>query len=483
MSNSNGVITAPVNIETDIYRVLGISPTSSGYDLGYACGNKHGKINKWVRYKPVALRALDFPDTFNNSTRRWAETNISTGGWAQNRPWFYGSKNFPVFEILQISSMNDYGTNGTINPSYLWKYNAPWGGDLAPFRAVDFLGYDNSQGVGCPLIINMNSSIKFNQQFYAGISSDYEYGSMGGFDGNEIRNFFYFSKLYVGIYIWNRTKNFSTAYVKTGAIEDDYDNGMFSLNPSSGERIENGGFGHKMDLRDKVDVYLFFSNTPGADAYSANYYSAYMDTNIIPYQRYEVGYDSIIVKVPFTCSNMQVNIIDLNKTMYINDYEMGGDGNYCTLTRYISAVYGSVNVSRTSNSDYSQFRMYLGGYGTVTNSKGETGTVQAAPPITYMTRTNGNFNNQDYRFTLNGTEDMTFVAYNSLSDLQNGRNGVRYYGCPIYDSVILNNVDADLTGSITKREIGIYCSGASSLDWHYLVFNSTNNSNIIFKDN
>lgn len=47
MSNSNGVIAAPVSIG-DVAQVLGVSSS----DLGTLCANGHGKINKWARYKP-----------------------------------------------------------------------------------------------------------------------------------------------------------------------------------------------------------------------------------------------------------------------------------------------------------------------------------------------------------------------------------------------------------------------------------------------
>lgn len=479
MSNSNGKITAPIDIETDIYKVLGLSATSDGYDLGYACSNKHGKIKKWARYKPVILDAPFVDDNFNSATGYWDEKKTNIGKWSTNRAWIFGSKNYPVFDIKQISNFNDYGKDGTINQSFQWAYQAPW--DSFYYRITDFLGYSHTGGAACPVRVDMDSEILFNQDFYAGLSMDYDYKDVGGYDFSEISEFFYFTKLYVGICIVNRTKKFQTLYVKTGSFMDDPDNGMFRLTPSSGANIKDGGFGHKMDLRDKIDVYLFYSSMPGSDLYSADAYSAYMDKDI-PYMQYTVGYKSIIVKVPYTLSNMSINIIDLNRTLYINDYDMGGDGNYCTITRYISAVYGKLTVEQTANSDYSQFRVYLGGYGTVTNSKGETGTVQATVPVTYRTLQNGNFKYQNYTMTLNGTESMSFKAYPSLNDLHNGTNALTYYGCPIYDTVILNNVDADLTGNITKREIGIYCSGASSLDWYYLVFTDPNEDNIIYRD-
>ena len=53
MGHSNGKITAPVGLDSDVYPTLGIGPTSDGYELEYACANTHGKINKWSKKKPV----------------------------------------------------------------------------------------------------------------------------------------------------------------------------------------------------------------------------------------------------------------------------------------------------------------------------------------------------------------------------------------------------------------------------------------------
>lgn len=58
MGHSNGKITAPVNLGGDVYPTLGIGSTSYGYELGYACANTHGKINKWSKKKPVRYANL-----------------------------------------------------------------------------------------------------------------------------------------------------------------------------------------------------------------------------------------------------------------------------------------------------------------------------------------------------------------------------------------------------------------------------------------
>ena len=53
MGHSNGKITAPVGLDSDVYPTLGIGATSDGSDLGYACANTHGRINWRSKKKPV----------------------------------------------------------------------------------------------------------------------------------------------------------------------------------------------------------------------------------------------------------------------------------------------------------------------------------------------------------------------------------------------------------------------------------------------
>lgn len=42
-----------VDVETDVYKVLGLARQSGGYDVGYACSNEHGKTDPWAKFKPV----------------------------------------------------------------------------------------------------------------------------------------------------------------------------------------------------------------------------------------------------------------------------------------------------------------------------------------------------------------------------------------------------------------------------------------------
>lgn len=86
MSHSNGKITAPINLDGDVFATLGIGSVGGDYDLGYACANTHGKINPWARYKPVRYESLapgpdenggkDGMETVVSSLSKWQDTGM-----------------------------------------------------------------------------------------------------------------------------------------------------------------------------------------------------------------------------------------------------------------------------------------------------------------------------------------------------------------------------------------------------------------------
>lgn len=43
MGHSNGKITAPINLDADVFATLGIGSVNGAYDLGYACTVPTGK--------------------------------------------------------------------------------------------------------------------------------------------------------------------------------------------------------------------------------------------------------------------------------------------------------------------------------------------------------------------------------------------------------------------------------------------------------
>lgn len=52
MSIQYGEVVAPIGLQ-ELYSNMGLAPYKGNYDLGYLCGNSHGKINKWAWHKPI----------------------------------------------------------------------------------------------------------------------------------------------------------------------------------------------------------------------------------------------------------------------------------------------------------------------------------------------------------------------------------------------------------------------------------------------
>lgn len=94
-------ISRPVSLEA-VYRVLGVAQAGGRYDLAHICGNSHGKINMWAKYKPerinTPLPVNDGQRQFNNFGLRPRESYgsvqqaidaIKAGalpGWAYEAP-------------------------------------------------------------------------------------------------------------------------------------------------------------------------------------------------------------------------------------------------------------------------------------------------------------------------------------------------------------------------------------------------------------
>lgn len=117
MSNNNGIISAPIGLQPDVYGVLGLVKTGTYYDVGYACSNEHGRTNKWARYKPVRYNT---PGEITEANRK---------------------------SVYQGLSVSPYGAQGLYNEynagmPNAWKYLAPRPGtDWC--RMTDFDGYNH----------------------------------------------------------------------------------------------------------------------------------------------------------------------------------------------------------------------------------------------------------------------------------------------------------------------------------------------------
>ncbi len=133
MSNSNGKITAPVGVDTDIPQVLGISSMDVGTQ------QMSNAINKFSYYKPVNSPEL--------------------GVLTMTDDLFKASLS-PVY----------YYAVGNAPASADWKYTK-YGG---PFRVTDFDGYDHKEWIAYADVDGtLPSTINFDNCRYA-IPTDYK---------------------------------------------------------------------------------------------------------------------------------------------------------------------------------------------------------------------------------------------------------------------------------------------------------------------
>lgn len=119
MAHSSTVISAPVNMPTDLAAVLGIS----GTDLATAC--QSSAINMWAKYKPIAYPKVGIMNDSDFAADMGAGTSYRI-----------------TWGIKRIASYNysDFEVNGVIK-TQVWTWNYPTGGSGAPYRLADFNGY------------------------------------------------------------------------------------------------------------------------------------------------------------------------------------------------------------------------------------------------------------------------------------------------------------------------------------------------------
>jgi hypothetical protein len=128
MANNNGIISAPIGLIPDVYGVLNLVAQGGLYDIGYACQNSHGRINRWAKYKPT----------------RAGDTQETPADWWKGLDGMCGL-DVPV-----------YSTPGNLDSGFVHDIvsgDADWG-YLAPrehidwSRILDFEGYNHN--AGCP---------------------------------------------------------------------------------------------------------------------------------------------------------------------------------------------------------------------------------------------------------------------------------------------------------------------------------------------
>lgn len=194
MGHSNGKITAPVSLHADVYSVLGISKSGTFYDLGYACGNSHGKINPWSKYKPVNYDGID------------------TSG----KTWWKGRDGNCGINIHRLNNYQDAVNyaNGSMNG---WVYSAPSGGSN-PYRLTDFVGYNHNavapvSGFSCPTTVsNQSTTTSFTCTAMIISQSSEENLSLGDFQ--------LIADCYFGVYVKQRSGSQARRATGTSTIKN-----------------------------------------------------------------------------------------------------------------------------------------------------------------------------------------------------------------------------------------------------------------------
>ena len=183
MSHANGIISAPISLHADVYPVLGLAKTGTYYDVAYACGNEHGKINKWSKHKPVRY---DSPSELTNA--QWESALYGMGVT-------YSSN---IDTVIESALYGD------------WEYLPPRPGtDWC--RLTDFIGYNHNCVRPCTNTL-MNQQMEADQSESVSINfletTDEAANIQGNINLREIVvNGQSFGNCYFGIVVIDTNKN------------------------------------------------------------------------------------------------------------------------------------------------------------------------------------------------------------------------------------------------------------------------------------
>lgn len=133
MSYSNGKITAPISA-SDPYMVMGVGQYNGVYDVAYICGNTHGKINPFSKYKPVKFDGVN-PQESNSF-------------WYRSKNELFKNGAQPCGIKMRVLNLivNDENYIYNIRNEYTWKdkyvppvKNEDWS------RLIDFEKYNHNE--------------------------------------------------------------------------------------------------------------------------------------------------------------------------------------------------------------------------------------------------------------------------------------------------------------------------------------------------
>lgn len=188
-----------IDIQSDIYKVLGLG-YQSGYGYGdRVCCNEHGKINPWAKNKPVRTNELDTSDT------TWQGGSDHKCGFSIPEYSAPGSLNVGLIEALASGAAQ-------------WSYLPPRAG-MDWCRITDFDGYNHRAGDPFPKVL----AGTINKQENGRVRIPISYGTLQR-DGNLAASDFAIrghdvSEWYLGVALWNSTKSYYAISENTGLNE------------------------------------------------------------------------------------------------------------------------------------------------------------------------------------------------------------------------------------------------------------------------
>lgn len=120
MGVSNGIVSGPIN-PREVYALLGVPKYNGWWDIGYICSNKHGKTNKWAKFKPVRHEKL---------------------GEITDMEKFFKNYGIDVESALTLTA-SDLISKANAGSGY--GYLPPRGGSYnEEYRMLDFTGYNHN---------------------------------------------------------------------------------------------------------------------------------------------------------------------------------------------------------------------------------------------------------------------------------------------------------------------------------------------------
>ena len=250
MSNSNGLITYPVNT----YDASSVTGKGSN-DVGTLCGN-NTLVNKWAKYKPVRYSEKDTTPQLN-SDKTWND-NYTVGG--VKKPWWRADDGKCGF-VLTTATTGSTLVSGWNNN---WVYLQPRGGSVTPnewYRLIDFNRYLQSAPVPVAAlalgIYYTQNDLSVNFQFYSGRTEQLTIPDFINYGGGGIWPYTATQKIYCGMLISYGNSVYMSSN-KAWATNPD----PIGENPSGGSSSQSSGMWNRTVIIPKAQCPTYVTNVP-----------------------------------------------------------------------------------------------------------------------------------------------------------------------------------------------------------------------------